>query len=93
MNPNALLFSFFDNKEHPAILDSSDSLDGRTFHKVDKDIFGGFQTITFVDRQDIDVLFQGLEIIEIYNHKLVPIVTHPHSIGGSAEYIVVSKRS
>lgn len=96
LSTDGIFLSFFYNKEHPGHMECGDSSDNRTYYRVPPKWFGETNRITLLDKKSLQEMMHGFEILELYNHKIEPIITSTCSgvdVAAIAEYIIVARKA
>jgi hypothetical protein len=91
LKKNGIFISFFYNKEHPDIKYLSETIDGNTYYNPTSKAFGNSKRVSLFDENSLNEVCNksNLEIIQLYNHKILPLIGNDNSDNGISEYIIV----
>ena len=93
LKKDGIFISFFYNKEHPDTRYLKETKNNYTYYNPLNNAFGNSKRVTLFDLDLLNECIKksNLEIIQLYNHKIIPIIGADKYDNGISEYIVVAK--
>jgi len=84
--------SFFYNKKHPDTKYLKKTDNGHTYYDPENNVFGNSKRVTLFDIESLMECLEksNLEIIQLYDHNIIPLVGN-NIDNGISEYILIAK--